>query len=193
MKTRVVHLLPLVMMLLLAALTLWLQYAVLNESGIESRSEKHEPDAIVENFTVQRLDAAGHLRYTFSAPKMIHFPDKGGSGEVLYPRIVQVSSEGGNFTASANRGVVQRLGEEAFLYGNVVVLREATPVNPEFRADTEFLQVLPEQGVALTNRAVTVVDGRSKLTGVGMVVNEKKRQFSLRSEVQGTFDAPRSE
>jgi len=188
-KTRIVHLLPVVMMVLLGALTLWLEYAVQDRSGGEAGPAKHEPDAIIENFMIQRLDESGTLRYTFSAPRMVHFPDD-GSGEALYPRIVQVADDGGNFTASANRGVVNRLGEEVFLYGNVEVLREATPDTPEFRVSTEYLHVLAEQGVSRTDRSVTVNDGRSTLTGVGMVVNGKKRQFSLTSQVKGTFNVP---
>jgi len=76
-----------------------------------------------KNFTVQRLDGSGKLRYTFSAPKMTHFSDD-GSGEVLYPHLVQIAEDGGNFSATANRGTVSRQGEEAFLYGNVLILRE---------------------------------------------------------------------
>jgi len=189
-KTRVVHLLPLLMMMLLAGITLWLEYAVRDGSSGEARPAKHEPDVIVEDFMIQRLDDSGKLRYTFSAPKMVHFPDD-GSGEVLYPRIVQVADDGGNFTATANRGVINRLGEEAFLYGNVEVLREATPQNPELRVSTEYLHVLAEQGISRTDRTVTINDGRSTLTGVGMVVNEKKGQFSLRSQVKGTFNVGR--
>lgn len=192
MKTRVVHLLPLVMMLLLAALTLWLEYAIQERSVGGPRPAKHEPNAIVEDFTIRRLDESGKLRYTFSAPKMVHFPDD-GSGEVLYPRVVRVGDDGGDFTATANRGVINRLGEEAFLYGNVVVLREATPDDPEFRVSTEFLHILAEQGISRTDRTVTVTDGRSTLTGVGMVVDEKKRQFSLASQVKGRFNAPSRE
>ena len=90
MRTRVAHLLPLVLMLFLAALTLWLQYAVLGDSGGDAKPASHDPDAIVENFAVQRLDESGKLRYTFSAPKMVHFSDD-GSGEVIYPRIVQLA------------------------------------------------------------------------------------------------------
>jgi len=188
-KTRVVHLLPLVMMVLLAALTLWLEYAVRDRSGGGPGLVKHEPDAIVENFTIDRLDESGNLRYTFSAPKMAHFPDN-ESGEVLYPRLVQVADDGGNFTATANRGVVNRMGEEAFLYGKVEISREATAVDPGFRVSTEFLHVLAEQGISRTDRTVTITDGRSTLTGVGMVVDEKKRQFSLSSQVRGVFDVP---
>jgi lipopolysaccharide export system protein LptC len=190
MKTRVTPLLPLALMAFLGALTLWLQYAVREGAGGESRPPQHEPDAIVENFTVQNLDASGRLQYTFSAPKMQHFADD-GSGEVLYPRVVQVSDDGGNFIATANRGTINRQGEEAFLYGNVLVMREATPEEPELRARTEFLHVLAGQGILRTNQTVTITDGRSTLTGVGMIINKAKRQFTLQAEVRGTFDAAR--
>jgi len=177
------------MMVLLAALTLWLEYTVQDRPGGEPGPAKHEPDAIMENFTIQRLDESGKLRYTFSAPRMVHYPDD-GSGEVLYPRVVQIADDGGNFTATANRGVVNRMGEEAFLYGNVEVLRERTHDTPEFHVSTEFLHILAEEGISRTDRTVTIREGRATLTGVGMVVNEKKRQFSLNSQVSGTFDAP---
>ena len=189
MKPRVTPLLPLVLMAFLGLLTLWLQYAVLEGSGGDAKPARHDPDAIVETFTVQRLDASGKLQYTFSAPKMTHFSDD-GSGEVLYPRLVQIAENGGNFSATANRGTVSRQGEEAFLYGNVLILREATPQRPEFRARTEFLHVLAEQGILRTDQTVTISEGRSILSGVGMVVNNNKQQFTLQSQVKATFDAP---
>jgi len=189
MKTRVTPLLPLALMAFLGLLTLWLQYAVREGAGGESRAPTHEPDAIVENFTVRTLDTSGTLRYTFSAPKMQHFADD-DSGEVLYPRVVQIAADSGNYVVTANRGTINRQGEEAFLYGNVVVLREATPQEPELRARTEFLHVLAAEGILRTNQTVTISDGRSTLSGVGMVINKTKQQFTLQSQVRGTFDAP---
>jgi lipopolysaccharide export system protein LptC len=188
MKTRVTPLLPLALMALLGLLTLWLQYAVREGAGGDSQAPGHEPDAIVENFTVQSLDSTGKLLYTFSAPKMQHFADD-GSGEVLYPRVVQIATEGGNFIATANRGTIDRKGEEAFLYGNVLVLREATAGEPELRARTEYLHVLAGPGILRTNQSVTISDGKSTLTGVGMIINKTKQQFTLQSQVRGTFDA----
>jgi lipopolysaccharide export system protein LptC len=188
MKARVAPLLPLALMAFLGMLTLWLQYAVREGTSGESRPPEHEPDAIVENFAVQSLDAFGKLQYTFSAPKMQHFADD-GSGEVLYPRVEQIAAQGGNFVATANRGTIDRQGEEAFLYGNVLVVREATAEEPELRARTEFLHVLTRQGILRTNQAVTISDGRSTLTGVGLVYNKAKQQFTLQSQVKGTFDA----
>ena len=190
MKTRVAPLLPLALMAFLGMLTLWLQYAVREGAGGDPRSPAHEPDAIVENFMVQNLDASGKLQYTFSAPKMQHFADD-GSGEVLYPRMVQIAPTGGNYVATANRGTISRQGEEAFLYGNVLVLREATPEEPEFRARTESLHILSGRGIIRTDQTVTISDGRSTLTGVGMIIDKTKQQFKLQAEVRGTFDAPR--
>jgi lipopolysaccharide export system protein LptC len=176
-------------MAFLGLLTLWLQYAVREGAGGDLRPLSHEPDAIIENFTIQNLDVSGKLQYTFSAPKMQHFPDD-GSGEVLYPRVVQISADGGNYVATANRGTIDRKYEEAFLYGNVLVLREATRTEPELRARTESLQVLAGEGILRTNQSVTISDGRSTLTGVGLVINKTKQQFTLQSQVRGTFDAP---
>lgn len=188
MKTRVAHLLPMSLMLLLAALTLWLQYAVLDGSVGSVKPAGHDPAGIVENFNVQKLDESGRLQYTFSAPKMVHFADD-GSGEVLYPRLV-LSDAGGNLTASANRGTINRQGEEAFLYGNVLISREARPQQPEFLARTEFLHVLAEQGISRTDHTVTITEGRSILTGLGMVVDKNRRQVTLQSQVKGIFSAP---
>jgi lipopolysaccharide export system protein LptC len=189
MKTRVTHLLPLALMAFLGALTLWLQYAVREGESGDPKSPGHDPDAVVENFTVQQLDASGKLQYTFSAPKMLHFADD-GSGEVLYPRLVQVAGEGADIVATASRGTIRRQGEEAFLYGNVQVVREATPNEAEFRVRTEFLHVLAEKGILRTDQLVTISEGNSTLSGVGMVINRGKQQFTLQSQVKGTFDAP---
>ena len=190
MKARVTTLLPLALMLLLAGITLWLQYIVSEGSGDAAKPPAHEPDAIVENFTVQRLDTSGKLLYTFSAPRMTHFADD-GMGEVIYPRVVQLGRDGGDLVATANRGTYNRRIDEAQLYGNVQVVREATPQYPEFRARTEYLHLLTEKGVAKTDRSVIITEGRSILTGVGMVVERDKRQFTLQSQVRGVFDAPK--
>ena len=190
MRTRLTHLLPLGLMLLLAAMTLWLQYVVQQDTG-DAKAARHEPDAIVENFTVNRLDEFGKLQYTFSSPKMLHFPDN-DSAEALYPRVVYIAKEGGNLVATASRGVIHRQGEEAYLYGNVLILREATLRDDELRARTEFLHLLSKEGVASTDRSVTITEGRSVLNGVGMLVNRNKQEFILQSQVKGSFDAPKS-
>lgn len=187
--SRFTHLLPLALMLFLAALTLWLQYSVQEGPG-RPGARRHDPDAIVENFTVRRLSDTGKPQYTFSARKMMHFLDD-DSSEALYPSIVHLADTGGSITATASRGVIARNGEEAFLYGNVLIVRESTPEHEEFRAHTEFLHMLSEKHIAQTDRQVTITHGRSILAGIGMVVNDDKQEFTLQSQVKGTYDAPK--
>src|SRR5206468_4155068 len=55
MRARVTPLLPLALMAFLGLLTLWLQYAVREGAGGDSRPPSHNPDAIIENFTIQNL------------------------------------------------------------------------------------------------------------------------------------------
>jgi len=189
MKKRVAPLLPLALVAFLGVLTLWLQYAVRQGEIGEARSPGHDPDAMVENFTVQNLDADGKVLYTLSAPKMSHYADD-DSGEVLYPRVVQVAPGGADYVVTANRATINRQGEEASLYGNVLLVREATPRQPELRVRTEYLHVLADKGILSTDQTVTISEGGSTLSGVGMVIDKSRQQFTLRSQVKGTFDAP---
>ena len=79
---------------------------------------------------------------------------------------------------SAERGTVTKDGEEVRLYGNVVVVREATKARPELRMETTYLQVFPKQDLARTPEAVVITEGASRLTGVGIEYNHKTRQSS---------------
>jgi lipopolysaccharide export system protein LptC len=89
----------------------------------------------------------------------------------------------------AERGLVSKNGEEASFHGNVVVVREAGKGQDELRVETEYLKVIPDRDLALTDSPVVITEGRSRLVGIGMEVNNKTRQLVLRSQVRGTFDA----
>ncbi len=188
MRLRSANALPLGLMLLLAALTLFLQYVVQDEGNGDTGSTRHEPDAVIDNFSVNRLGQDGKPEYTLSAPKMVHFPDN-DSAEVLYPRVVHLAPDGANVTATANRGVVTKDGEEGFFYGNVLIVRDAIPGHQEMRARTEFLHVINETRTARTDQPVVITEGNSTLTGVGMELQHDTGEVRLFSQVRGVFDA----
>ena len=78
-------------------------------------------------------------------------------------------------------------GEEVRLYGNVLVVREATHARPALRMETTYLQVFPKEDVARTPEAVVITEGASRLTGVGLDFNNRTRQLELKARVNGTF------
>ncbi len=163
---------------------------VMEGTGGDAKPVGHDPDAVVENFTVQRLDRSGKLEYTLSAPKMMHFADD-GSGEVLYPRLFQVADDGGNFIATANRASINRQGEEAFVsMATCCSCGKRRRNGRNFACAPNSCTCSQKRGCCAPIVSVTISEGNSLLTGVGMVVNKNKQQFTLQSRVKGIFDVP---
>ena len=189
MKIRITNLLPIVLMLFLAVLTLWLRITMEEPGKRGSGRLRHDPDAIIDNFTVTRLNEQGATQYKLAANRMLHFADD-DSTELAAPQVVKLG-EGPRVTITAERGTVTRNGEEAFFHGNVVVVRAATPEREELRVRTEYLHVLAEKNIARTDQAVTITEGRSVLSGVGMEFDENASRFALYSQVRGRFDQAR--
>ena len=189
MKFRISNLLPLLLMLFLAALTLWLRIAVEAPASGGNGHQRHDPDAIVDNFGVTRLDERGAPLYRLTAARMVHFADD-DSTELTAPQ-VRRRGEGPEVTITAERGTVTRDGKEAFFHDNVLVVRAAAADREEMRVRTDYLHVLAEKNIARTDRAVSITEGRSVLTGVGMEFDENARRFTLFSRVRGSFDQVR--
>jgi lipopolysaccharide export system protein LptC len=187
-RGRASSLFPLLLILALAAASLWLERAVQAPERDASGKSRHDPDFIAEDFGIVKMSASGKPEYTLFAERMLHYPDD-ESTSVVAPRLVQRHGEAAPIVIRADRGRVSRNGDEASFYGNVVVVREAGKGQNELRVRTEYLQVLPDRDLARTDSQVIITEGRSRLVGTGMELNNKTRQFALRSQVRGTFDA----
>jgi lipopolysaccharide export system protein LptC len=187
-RNRASSLFPLLLLLALAAASLWLERAVQAPEYDKSGKTRHDPDFIAEDFGITKMDAAGKPEYILSAEHMQHYPDD-ESTSVVAPRLEQRHDNANPVVIRADRGLIAKSGEEASFYGNVVVVREAGRGQSELRVQTEYLQVVPDRDLARTDKPVIIIEGRSRLSGVGMEFNNKTRQFALQSQVRGTFDA----
>ncbi|MBE0613424.1 MAG: LPS export ABC transporter periplasmic protein LptC [Burkholderiales bacterium] len=187
-RNRTSSLFPLLLLLVLAAGSFWLERAVQAPDRDNSGKTRHDPDFIAEDFGVTKMSTTGKPEYSLSATRMLHFPDD-ESTDIVEPRLVQQHDDAAPIVIRANRGVVSGDGEEASFYGDVVVVREAGRGRSELRMRTEYLQIVPERDLARTDKPVTITEGRSRLAGVGMELNNKTRRFELLSQVRGTFDA----
>lgn len=187
-RNRASTLFPLLLMLALAAASLWLERAVQAPERDKSGNMRHDPDFIAEDLDITKMDANGKPEYILSAERMQHYPDD-DSTSVVAPHLVQRHDDANPVAIRADRGLIAKKGEEASFYGNVVVVREAGRGQSELRVLTEYLQVFPELDLARTDKPVIITEGRSRLSGVGMEFNNKTQQFALQSRVKGTFDA----
>lgn len=186
MRSRVVNLLPAGLMLLLALLTLWLRQAIEAPGTPETRTGPRDPDAIVEAPRMTRLDAAGKPQYMISARRLVHYPAD-DSTELVLPRLTR-QIEAGRLTVTAARGRITRDNDEAFFHDNVELVRSAAADGREMRMQTEYLHVLAGQDLVRSDRLVTITEGATVLSGVGMEYNKRSNQFQLKSRVKGSFD-----
>ena len=187
--------LPLLIMLLLAMLTFWLDRAVDLTAPRFGGAPTHEPDYIVDKFNLKRLSATGEPRYLLTAERMVHFPDD-DSSHLTQPRLVHAPSVGSGGNAetrvSAATGLVSSDGREVKLLGGVELFKagdkSASGKPDDIRVRTEYLRVIPDDDKADTPERVVIEQGRSTLSGTGMTFDNRYRRIALQSSVSGTIE-----
>ncbi|HEX2331631.1 MAG TPA: LPS export ABC transporter periplasmic protein LptC [Burkholderiales bacterium] len=180
------RLFPLGVMVALALLTFYLERAV-REDDAPPAARRHDPDYYVVNFTTTTYNSEGTVESIMSAARMVHYPDD-DTTELFAPRMVHSKPREPRYSVRAERGQLSRDGDEIFLYGDVVLVRDASPERPEARMTTEFLHVLRDRSLARTDREVKIVEGSVSLTGRGMEYNNASRELVLRSDVVARFE-----
>ena len=187
MKFSTTRLFPLGLMLALALLTFYLERAV-REDETPTAARRHDPDYYVVNFTTTTYNAEGAAETRMSAERMVHYPDD-DTTELVEPRVLQSKPNEPRYSVRAERGQLSRDGDEVFLYGGVLLVREASEHGPEARMTTEFLHVLRERSLVRTDKEVKIVEGSRSLQGRGMEYNNLSRELVLRHNVVARFNS----
>ena len=187
MRFSTTRLFPLGLMLALALLTFYLERTV-REDDTPAAARRHDPDYYVTNFTTTTYNRAGAPETMMSAARMVHYPDD-DTTELEAPRVVQSKPNEPRYSVRAERGQLSRDGDEIFLYGDVVLVRDASEHAPEARMTTEFLHVLRDRSLVRSDREVKIVEGSRSLQGRGMEYNNESRELLLRHDVQARFDS----
>ena len=178
--------LPLLLLGSLAGLTFWLSQASELPEEINTGRLRHDPDYFIENFSLRKLDPQGVLHYSLIAKRMEHYPDD-ESTSVDQPRLTQTRPGRPNLVISAETGKLNSDASEVRLYRNVRVERSASPKQEAMVATTSELLALPDEERARTEQPVHIVQGKSKLDGTGMDLDNAARQFNLHDRVSGQF------
>ena len=185
MNFSTTRLFPLGLMLALALLTFYLERAV-REDDAPAALRRHDPDYFVTSFTTTTYNGDGSVETVMSAERMVHYPDD-DTTELFAPRVVQAKPHQPRFSVRAERGQLSRDGDEIFLYGDVLLVRDASADRPEARMTTDFLHVLRDRSLIRTDRPVKIVEGGRSLSGRGMEYNNESRELVLRADVVARF------
>jgi lipopolysaccharide export system protein LptC len=75
MLTRSAIFFPLVLAILLALVTFWINLTVEEQGPKIDGSNRHDPDYTMNNFVTTQTEPSGKLSYVLAAAEMLHYPD----------------------------------------------------------------------------------------------------------------------
>ncbi|QDX80718.1 LPS export ABC transporter periplasmic protein LptC [Denitratisoma sp. DHT3] len=191
MRASGAALFPITLLAALAGLTLWLSNAANVDESNRRANLRHDPDFIVENFTIERFDAQGQLLQVLKAPKMSHFPDD-DSTDVSQPELVQFTGTRPT-RVNAQSAWLSKDGKEVRLKGGVKLVKAEGEGSPQTVLTTEALTVFPDEELARGNVPVTVRQGGSVITGDRIEYRGKENLTILTGRARGTFPRTRTQ
>ena len=178
---------PLSILLALALLTFWLRYATELPEERHDGKNRHDPDYIVSDVVMRKLDPNGLLQYTLRSIDVRHYPDD-DTTDLLKPRLTHQSEKKAPVTMSADKGHLSDDNKRVDLTGNVFIHRPAAGRDEELTASMPDLTVFPDDERAFTKSPVVLTKGASWVKGVGMQVDNKAQTYLLESQVTGMMD-----
>ena len=185
MKNLGTTLFPLLLLGLLAALTFWLQRASDFDDPMSRAKARHDPDSIIEHFTIQRFDVAGDLKNFLTAEKLVHFPDD-DSTEVANPALTIFRGQSPTHI-TAKRAWLNHDGKEVHLMDQVRLVHKSATSAPDTVLETARMIAYPDEETAHSDDPVTISQGQSVVVGTGMDYNGKQSVSVLRGRTHGIF------
>ncbi len=179
---------PLTLLLALTGLTFWLRYATELPEPRRDGKHRHDPDYIITDATLRKIDQNGTLKYTMRAADIRHYPDD-DSTEMSKPHLIYLHPKKPTMTMNADFGLMSRDGEQVDLSGNVRIHRAASPKDEEMVGITPQLTVLPDDDKAFTKSPVLITKGKSWLKGVGMHVDNRTQTYVLESQAVAVLES----
>jgi lipopolysaccharide export system protein LptC len=184
--------LPLVLMALLALATWWLvQNTPRDRPAPEQAAPRHEPDYLMQGFTLQRYAADGSLRVQVEGRQLRHYPDT--DTLEIDGVAIRALGRGGSVTlATAERAVANGDATEVQLLGQARVVHgaegsAATPI--EF--SSEFLHAFLATEQLRSHRPVRLQQGASELRIASLQYDHLARTATLGGPIRARFELPR--
>lgn len=190
-KDRLVAWFPVILLLLLVALTGWLDSRVrLPERQAISAAEK-DPEFYMEGFMAIRMNPDGTRRYELAGTRLTHYSDESGS-LLASPSLLYYDYERAPLKVRSDTAEVEDGGDNVYFRGNVTVSRPAYGSNPPLGVATDYMHVMPDKEIAQTDQPVTMTEGNSTARSVGLEFDNKTMKIRLLSTVTAHYETPRS-
>lgn len=175
-----------------AALGLWLSRGPEDLLFTPKPTLRHEPDYILEDFTMTLAGDDGLPRYRMMGTMMKHYPDT-DAAQVEQPRMEFITDAGERWIITAEQAQAEQKGDIVKLRGGVSVFRDdhdRQGQGPMQSLKTESLDVYVAEGYADTDQDVVITQSFGLTRAQGLRINFRQRHLYLKSRVRGEYVLP---
>ena len=185
--------LPLVLMGLLALATWWLVQNTprLQDAG-EKAAPRHEPDYLMQGFTMQRYAADGRLRVQVRGTQMRHYPDT-DTLEIDGVTIRALGKDGRVTLATARRAIANGDATELQLLGQARVVQDAeggVPGAGPVEFEGEFLHAFLATERLRSHLPVVLRQGANELRVTSLEYDNLTRTARLGGPLRARYVLP---
>jgi lipopolysaccharide export system protein LptC len=167
---------------------------ILGQLDISDKEENRVPHALMRNAKTEHFSQNGSLSYSFEAEKLSYFrannesfsfAASGNFTTIEKPKIV-VYREGTPLEIIAEKGRIN--SDESIQLEEQVIILQENEDGTETRFLTEKLLFKPEEKLALTDEAVTILSPFGRIDAVGMRADIIQKKHTLLSHVRGVYE-----
>ena len=177
---------PIGLMVILAALSYWLNIVATADPVDIGGRFRHDPDTIVRGFDAISYDEAGNRKAGLRGTELRHFPDD-ESSVIQKPLLQRFTINAGTSTVNANQAVVNSDGSEVDLTGDIRAVRPAQGGKPALTLTAPHMHVLVDEERARTPGFARVQQGSSWISGSGFEADNVTQTFNFHSNVTGSY------
>jgi len=178
---------PFILTAVLALLMFGLNYVVVPPTTAQNDALFNQPDYIVENLSGIQMNHESAIQHVFSAEKMLHYLDD----DITYlerPYFISHEPEKPVMRLTAVQAELQKGGENIYLTENVTVLRGDDEDEDKITMVTSFLHLMPDDDIARTDKAVSIMMKNSTMNAVGLELDNSTGVLQLLSRVRAVED-----
>ena len=144
-------------------------------------------DAFVADMDLKVLNEAGQLEYHVRARRMLHYPND-ERFTLEQPDIKLHQSNGDTWHIVSEHGETTEAADLIWLLGDVDIRRSGNATSEPLHIITSDLLVRPEEEVAETENAMTIISRQVEVHGVGARADFRNDTLELHSSVRGRYD-----
>ena len=165
-----------------------LEYLGGNTLRLKNESAQvQESRNLLEQVTLSTYTVDGKLNYQLRSPKLWHFSD---SGDMRFATVNfdYYPQSAAGISISAAKGTASKKDQEIYLDGDVVLRRVTESGGEEQTLTTRDVTISLDDKIAYTDQPATMIHGKHKTQGVGMVADLNKGEIRLKSQTRGHYE-----